>query len=320
MKTERIIWGLLFLFIGGILLLDNFEVIDFHWEIIWRFWPLVLIIIGANLIFSKEDSAKAGVIAIIVTIAALAFIGYQGTRPEHAHSGWFDHRYHVDHFDDDEKDVDDNDESRASSLQYSEAITPGIKNAELNIEGGATKYTLSDTTSALFQADVRRKYGNYSLFKLTRDSIDVLNFKMKGKQKWDLKEAGENKATLKLNTKPIWDVNLDVGAGKIDFDLTSFKIRNVSLEGGAASFYLKLGQPQHITTVNANTGVSEIKISIPESAACQIKVDSGLSSNDFEGFEKQADGTFKTPGFNTSSKKIVINLQGGLSKFEVDRY
>ena len=310
MKTERIIWGLIFLFIGGVLLLENFDVINFHWHVIRRFWPVILIIVGANMIFSREDRAWAGSISIIVTFLALTFIAYQGVQPQQSRSAWIGPDY----------DSDRNGEEKYSNNVFSETMSPGISRAELNIKGGATQYTLEDTTSELFQAEVRRHMGNYSLFRTTRDSVEVLNFNMSGKNNWDNSKVGGNKAVLKLNSQPLWDVNLEVGAGRLDFDLSPFKVRNLRFEGGAASLKLKLGVPVATSTVTCETGVSRIEIMVPESAACQIRLESGLSSNDFEGFTRQEDGTYITPNFNFASKKIIINLEGGLSKFEVRRY
>ena len=74
------------------------------------------------------------------------------------------------------------------------------------------------------------------------------------------------------------------------------------------------------TTVSAETGASKVKISIPKNVACQIKVDSGLSSNDFDGFTKRDENTYQTDNFDDARNKLVINLEGGLSKFEVKRY
>ncbi|MBN2409677.1 MAG: hypothetical protein JXE07_08060 [Candidatus Aminicenantes bacterium] len=51
-----IFWGVLLIVLGGILLLGNIEVISY--KTIWDFWPLVVIVIGAKLIFdylSKKD-------------------------------------------------------------------------------------------------------------------------------------------------------------------------------------------------------------------------------------------------------------------------
>jgi hypothetical protein len=168
---------------------------------------------------------------------------------------------------------------------------------------------------------VKRRFGKYSLRRTTRGDVSVLDFSMRGKSKWDLDGADGNTAVLKLNAKPLWDLNLKMGAGTADLDLSTFKVNKLSIEGGAASFTVKLGAPVQTTTVDVKTGVSEIKFSIPKEVACKINVQSGLSSNDFEGFEKQADGSYETKDYkNSFDKSIVINLKGGLSDFEVNRY
>jgi len=78
MKTERIIWGIVLLFLGGILLLQNFNVINFEWSVIWRFWPVILILIGANMLFSNSSSVAGGVVSVLITVVVLGFIGYKG--------------------------------------------------------------------------------------------------------------------------------------------------------------------------------------------------------------------------------------------------
>ncbi len=312
MKTEKIIWGLILVFIGGILLLQNFGVIDFQWLVIWRFWPLILILIGANMLFSRENSRMGAIISVILTVAALAFIGWQGSVNNYdSHPDWL-FRY--------KRDTGDWENRKTRSNTFSEKYIPGTKYATLNISGGATNYILKDSTSGLFSAVVNSSFGDYSLLKVSKDSSEVLDFKMGGKGDWHMGGRGGNKAVMSLNVNPVWDINVETGAGKSNFDLSVFKIRNISFQGGASTLDLKLGEPQVLSTVNIETGVSTIRIAIPSSAGCQIKTDSGLSSNDFEGFSKQSDDSYITSNFNTASRKIIINLEGGLSKFDVRRY
>jgi len=317
MKSERIVWGLIFLFIGGVLLLDNFGMIDFQWGIIWRFWPLVLIILGVNMLFPNDDSNRGGIISIIITIAALVFIGYQGSQPPNEDSVKFKWNERWDHDND-----DDTNEEKLKENFFSEPIGAGTKYAVLNIEGGATKYSLKDTTSQLFHAEVKKRGGNYSLFKTSNDSTEELNFSMSDKHKFGREHVGGGRAFLKLNTRPVWDLNIEVGAGKVDFDLSAFKVRNLNLEGGAASFYFKLGQPEMLTTINTETGASKLTIAIPKSAACEIRTETGLSSNEFDGFVKRSDGVYITPEHNyqEAKQKFVIHIEAGLSSAKVERY
>ena len=313
MKTEKIIWGLILIFIGSVFMLDNFDVIDFYWSSIWRFWPIIFILIGANMLFSRfENKTIAPILVASVTIIVLAFIGYQGSLPssDRGLMGF-----------ESDKNQRNRDSNWNAVSSFSEPYT-GTKAATLNIQGGATVYELADSTSNLFQADVKEPFGGYTLDKTTRDSVEVLNFRKRDKRGdgFKMDDMESNETRMRLNSAPVWDIKVEMGAGKTNFDLQNFKVRNLHFEGGAASFEAKIGSKLPITDVSVETGVASVEIEVPEDSGCRILVDSGLSSKDFDGFEKQADGSYETSNFKTSANKINISLKGGLSSFAVRRY
>ncbi|EOR95694.1 hypothetical protein ADIARSV_1007 [Arcticibacter svalbardensis MN12-7] len=310
MKTERIIWGIVLLFIGGILLLQNFDQISFDWATIWRFWPVILILIGVNMLFSYSTNKAGSLVSILITIIVLSFIAYKGINT----SG----REGIPFFD--EGDLFNKDTDKLKSTVFSEPFVKGTRLATLNIKGGATMFILKDSSSTLVTAQVKKTYGNYSLFKTSGDSTETVDFKMTGKSNWDMNKSKANQVVLALNTQPLWAINLETGAGKTEFDLTRFKISTLKLQGGVASFDIKMGDLNKYTVVTIESGISEINISVPESSGCTIKTDSGLSSSDFEGFNSTGKDSYQTSNFNTASSKIIINMKGGFSKFHVDRY
>ncbi len=309
MKSEKIVWGITLVFIGTILLLDNFGVIDFYWRSVWNFWPLFLILAGLNLVFGKAKQSSAGkVLVILLTCGVLGTVAYVGSTRSNQYSNWF--------FNDDEE-VSANDTNQVRT--FSETYNPAAPNAELTIEGGATVYELKQATAQLFEAEVNQSYGQYTLTKSSTDSVDKVNFKMLDGS-WNLKKSNANKAILRLNPNPIWSIRLDMGAGKADFDLSAYKLADLTIEGGAAAFEVKLGQPLTLTTVSVDTGVADVKVSIPENAACQIEYEGGLTSKSFEGFDKKRDGLYESANYATAATKIHIKLNGGLSSFKVKRY
>lgn len=313
MRSDKIVWGLILVFVGTILLLDNFNVIDFYWRSIWRLWPVLLIIWGAEMLFARNNRSSGPWIAGAITLAVLIFVGYYGATHEPANRG----KWHFDW-----RDMNDEEVSKTTRRNsFSEPFISSVKKAELNISGGATSYTLSDSTSNLFDADIAQRFGKYSLTKTTRDSMEVLFFKMSGKKNFrggdDFKT---NKATLRLNSTPVWSINVEMGAGKTDFDLSQFKVSSLNLKGGAASFEVRIGEPETTTNVNVETGVAEVELSVPTAAGCRIDADTGLSSRDFEGFTKQDDGSYITENYASSPKKINIKMKGGVSDFKVRRY
>lgn len=311
MKTEKIVWGMALIFIGTIFLLDNFNVIDFYWGSVWRFWPVIFILIGANMLLSRFGNKKA-VPAIVagITLVILALIGYQGSRSNN-NRGWLNFNY--------EHGDRDSNSTRNSPSYFIEPYS-GAKNAELKIQGGATSFRLTDSTSNLFEADVKRQFANYTLTKSMNNSVEVLNFRMRsGKKKWNFDEM-EGNTNIRMNLSPVWDIKIKMGAGEAIFDLTPYKVSSLKFEGGAASFEAKIGTLEPLTKVTIETGVANVEIEVPTESGCRIVVDSGLSSKDFTGFIKQSDGTYETSNYSTAANKINISLKGGLSSFEVRKY
>ncbi|WP_316805170.1 LiaF transmembrane domain-containing protein [Pedobacter nototheniae] len=322
MKLDRLIWGILLLFIGGVLLLENFGVIDFYWRNIWHFWPVFLIIAGVNILFNRNNSQMGHIISLAVLVVSLSFLFYKGQQPPER--SWWGTKNNVDINidDDDDSDSDNSDTVSSSQLKMSEPFVAldSVKKTILNISGGGISFNLNGETPELIHADIKKKHGDFSLIKQVTDTATLLTFKMKDKQnKWNFGDGG-NDVNFKLNKAPTWDIIMKLGAGEADFDFADYKIRTFRFEGGAASMNIKMGALLPITDVIVKSGVADIKIKVPTNSGCRIKTKTGLSAKDFGGFDKISDGVYETSNYNSSSKKIFINLDGGLSNFEVQRY
>lgn len=319
--------GLVLVLIGVAFLLHNFGYINFHWSNLFHLWPVFLLMAGVNLIMANNHTAWATVIKALVVIGGFSIILFADTnRP----TFWSNPGMHFNYNDDDDDDDDDSDSLGMVKIngasKFKEQYTTDTRYAQLNISGGGTTYVINDTTSLLLDGATQEFGGRYELTRLKKDSLTTLGFRMrdrdikKGNKKFEWDSDKGNTATLKLNPNPEWDITVKTGASKIDFDLTKFKIRSVKLNGGAAELNVKLGQPLTLTNVDVSTGVSEINISIPKSAACSITTSSGLSSTNFDGFKEISDHHYETPGFANSTNKIYIKMNGGLSDFNVRRY
>ena len=331
MKYEKIIPGLILVLLGTVFLLDNYHVIDFHWASLWRFWPVFLIMGGVNLVFANNRTAWATAIKIAVVLLGFALIVFVPTSRFYPLNNGFhfnDKGWYNDGDNDNDNDDDDDNTSDSTGIvkvegssTYTEPYTPTATVAKLNISGGGTLYTLKDSTNQLFSAVTRERYNRYIYTHTMEGNVPVLNLHMKDKKghiDWDTDKG--NSATLKLNVNPQWDINVKAGATELDFDLAPFKVRNLIINGGAASFHVKLGQPLAETNVEVSTGVSEVEIKVPANAACRITSDSGLSSNEFNGFDKKGDNSYETQGYGTAANKITIHLKGGISDFKVIKY
>ncbi len=320
MKNDKIVPGTILITLGVIFLLHSFHIFHIHWANLWRLWPIFLIIGGINLIFAHNRSPLATALKVGVVILGLGLLlfGNFGTR----YNFWPGFIYNNDNNDNnDDADSTDNAVTTEGKSMFFEPYHADAHIVKLNINGGGSSYVLSDTTSQLFQANTKANYNNYEFSHHSEDSVYVLDFDMKKNSHFRWNRSGrDNMATFKLNSAPIWDMDIQTGATKLNFDLSLFKIRNLKISGGAASFDIKLGAPLVATNIDISTGVSEVTINVPRGAACKIVTDTGLTSNSFEGFNKTSDDNYETPGFASAKNKIYIKFDGGVSDFKVTRY
>ncbi len=330
MRNDKIIPGIVLILIGAVILLNNYGYMHFHWLNLIYLWPIFIVIGGINLIFAHNRSTWATLLKLAVIIAGFGIIIFGGFGNHYGF--WNNYNYNYNNDNDSSDSTDDNGGKGIVKIEgssiFNEPFTPDAKLARLNISGGGTVYNLSDTTNQLFYAGTKEFNGKYLFTHTKQDSVYVLDFDMKNNHGFNWNWHGNrnngnektNTATFKLNPNPEWEINVKAGATKLDFDLAKFKVKSLKLSGGAASFNVTMGQPLAVTNVIVETGMSDVHISIPESAACHITSSTGLASTKFEGFNETKDNDYETPGFSSAKNKMYIKISGGMASFKVNRY
>jgi len=328
MKNDKIVPGMILVLIGAAILLSNFGYLHCQWYNIFHLWPIFLVIGGVNLVLANNKTLWASVLKVTVLVVGLflLFFGDFGERYSFwpRHFSFHNRHYYNNHDNDNNSDNNDNDDDDNNSGQVGSHVFnqpyTNARLAKLNINGGATAFYLSDTTNQLFSANTNDNKDRYDFSGSMVDSVYTVNFKMKDHHGFHWDSDDDNRVNILLNPNPIWSVELDAGAAKVDFDFSKFKVKSLDVRGGAASFDIRMGQPLTTTNIEINTGVSGVNIKIPENAACSIESNSGLSGNDFDGFTKTRDNHYETPNFAAAKNKMYIHISGGLSGFDVSRY
>ena len=317
------------LFSGGILILLGVlflgkELNWFHvnWHEIFRLWPLLLIYLGLVAVLGKSSQTST-VVTIVLLCIAIPTIIVRGCsdKVEHAMSG---NNFDFDSGDDEgENNNDENDGDtsfKGLNQKLSEPMNVAIKSATLNFKGGAAEFDIKETSTQLAEADATLNFGNISLKKTGDADSPKVEFSLNGKtNKVDLGDNNHNKVNLKLNPEVIWDMNFEFGAGKADFDLSAYKIKNLSIKTGLTETDVKVGDKVDNLDVKVESGLTDIEFQVPTTAGCRIDIDGGLNDKDFDGFV-QKDGHWETPDYDKATKKITIKFEGGLQSLKVRRY
>ena len=67
-------------------------------------------------------------------------------------------------------------------------------------------------------------------------------------------------------------------------------------------------------------GAASVTIHVPKEVGCRIKKDGALNLEQLDDFTNVGGGEFVSPGYDATSKKIMIRFEGGISRFKVVRY
>ena len=308
MSYRKIFWGVLLVLIGILFILKNTGVLFFSWHTIFHLWPVILILWGISLIPVK-DWIKLLISFLTIIIALFAVQRYAPRDYTHWNWEW-----------NDRNDRDNEDEKSITSFNnvMSENFDASTKAGKLVLKIGVGEFTLKDTTDKLVEINHNNDGANYSMTTSTEDSLKIINVSL---DKSEFKNGDiKNSVQIKLNPSPVWDLDLNVGAATVDFDLSGFKTRNVNIQGGASEMNIKIGAQLPQTDVKVEAGAASITVRIPQSAGCEIVSNTFLASKDFKGFTKVGSQHYQTPGFEKSTNKIKIDFQAGVASVNVERY
>lgn len=311
MKPKHIFWGTLFIVLGALILINNFQSINLDWQSIWKYWPAAIILIGVSII-SKDlvlKSIIAGLAALVLSVTIFASVKTFGDCTGDNFRIVFD--------DDEEYDSTASSDTNYYFFNTKDEIT----HAKLSFNAGAGSFNLnSQTDSSIFFAKVSGKDKNYTLISKVEGSTADIEMEMKQSRFNISKNNVKHKVNLSLNTKPEWELYFDIGAAAIELDLSPYIVQKVDINMGAASLKLKFGDLNKETKFYVDAGASSIEISVPEKAGCEIRTDVSLSSKEFERFNKVDSDLYRTENFSQAEKKIYLYINSGVSSIKVKRY
>ena len=311
MKYRHVFWAIILIAIGILFMLNNFGVLEFGFHALWSLWPLILVLWGISILPIKDS------IKIVALVAVLALTAVFFNRISER-SSWF----HIDNFhgfsnkdwQDDEDTTANNNLPQNLSVPFDSLITKG----ELKLEAAAGNFNLQGVTSDFLAFDKTGDIGNYSLTTSNENGRKQINLSL---EKSGVRHTvNENKVEIRLNEKPTWNLDFDIGAAEIQMDLRDYKIDTTNINAGASSIDIKIGDKSPLTVMTFNAGASSIKVDVPKGSGCQIKSESFMISKEFDGFTKKGDGIYQTANFTSGKNKIFITIKTAISKIEINRY
>jgi hypothetical protein len=128
-----------------------------------------------------------------------------------------------------------------------------------------------------------------------------------------------NEWRLKLNDGIPIDFSLHCGAGENRLNLGQLDLRDVDVHIGAGRVELDLTgrQPKHDYSVSVHGGVGEAVVRLPSDAGVIATASGGLGEIEVNGLEKQG-GEWRSGASGKGKSTIHVDVHGGIGKITID--
>ena len=303
MSLGRAVFAVILIVIGGLMLAGNLGWISWDFVLsLWQLWPLVLVVIGIQLLLGRRKPTLAAVLILVVIVAGGAFAWYGWSS-----GGWG--------WGGAERTVTTIQGSSVAGITTAKA-TLKIGASDITIRGGDIPRTLQGTWASHGSPSFTQSVeGTAYSAEFTQSSVNGVFIFGPRKESLDLTLAGGTGGAV---TSPAWDLRLDTGASSSDLDLTDLTLNSLAVNSGAASVDVKVGdRVVDNATIAIKGGAGSYELELPSTLDLRVQTKTGLSANDFSaGFTKEGD----TYVHNGGGPRLSVTIEVGVSSVDVSLY
>jgi hypothetical protein len=291
-------WGLVLIGIGVVFLIAQLRPGFDPWELLWKYWPVLLILLGVAKLWehmsnrNNPQARSSGWISggVITIVAILALIGLSTH-----HSGAANPILR---------------DAESLQLQGAKSVTAKVDMGagQLNVNSGSGQLMDADFS---YDQDSGKPRVNYSVSG-TNGNLDIAQHENGGVHFG----RNENTWTLKFGDVPL-DLNVDMGAGQGELNLRGINLTRLKIEMGAGQINLDLtGERKQTFDVDVQGGVGEAVIRLPHDVGVEIRADGGIGSIDTEGLHREG-GRWVNDAWGKSPITIHMNVEGGIGEIRL---
>jgi cell wall-active antibiotic response 4TMS protein YvqF len=291
-RYRSFFWPALLIFVGVVALLVNVGQIPVErvFEAV-NLWPLILVVIGLELIIRRRLHGAGGDIAaaLVVVLAIVAATIYVAAAPN---------------------------PSATRTLDASASVD-GLSSASLQVDvGGATLRISSDTTLG---SDLYRVHIQYTG---SRPTVELnnggrLHIEQAGNSFPSL-QGGRFTMDLALNTAIPWSIVENSGATAETMNVPDLNLTSLAINTGASREEILLGTPVGAVPIHINGGALTVDITRGGGTDATIKVSGGAVALMADGNTYHAIGSASYETVSQGSNRFVIVIDGGACTVTLD--
>lgn len=318
-RYRSLFWPILLVGVGIVWLLSNLGLVQpVSLGSILKFWPVVLIVFGLDMLFSRRYpwvGAVVGLLAVAGVVALLMFGPKVG--------------------------ITTNSETKSETFT---APLQGVKTAEYNFDTSSSPvdiYALDKNKTDLISADITyRGTMRFDVNGTDHTTVSMSEYSDNSSWlTWDFSQFNNLKWDIGLSPEVPSDIVLNGGSGSITMDLSGLNLTSLRTDTGSGSSNITLPESNDPYTVDVQSGSGSVTLRVPEQASLTLTLDTGSGSTSVvipakaavrievnddgsgsfdlpNGLMKAPDsssfdiGAWQTPNYDTADNKILIQILG----------
>jgi hypothetical protein len=310
-RSTSVVFPLLLIAFGLLMLLWRW-LPDFDpFPVLWKYWPLLLILVGAGMFWDRTqrrmDPQRAPLFPVGSTIGTLAFLLILAFLLWHghayAHHNWINASSSSGHRDHETQVID---RKGAKAVRMNLHMPSG----ELSVKGGAEH---------LLECDFFQSAGwsapsvDYSV----ESGVGNLRIEQESESQF----VGNSNIVWKLrvNDDVPLEMKVDMGAGRGDLDFSKTDLTRLEVNIGAGQVNADLtGERGKDLQVEIHGGVGEAIVRLPKNIGVVATVHGGLGSIDVHGL-KEEDGRYVNAAYGKSANTLRLTVEGGIGHIKLEQ-
>ena len=298
-KPQRIagvpIWGILLLFLGVVFLLQTLDVLPWGlWGTLWRFWPVLIIIIGLGILLRRYNVWLVSLLILAILCACLGIAIWQyGPSPP----------------------------AGVVTESYSEPLG-NIERAEIEVDfagGSLTMLSLPSISPNFVEAssEVRNGIGGMRADFHRQDSEGklYLTTEQVGRKLW--REVGI-RWEVRFTRNATLAFNISVAASNIALDFSELVVTQLRLDIDAGNCTVRMPASAGTTYAYIDAVAANVEVTIPEGVEARIRVDTDLCNLDIDEsrFLKRGD-YYVSQNFDIAENRIDLEINCDVGRVEI---
>jgi hypothetical protein len=271
--------------LGGIFLLNNFGVLPWSiWTNLWKFWPILLVLIGIEYLIGQSISLKTGLILLLlIFIIPIIFAFNPFTNNPFA----------------------------TEKLNVSKPLGDLTK-AKIMIDFPTTNLNITTVknTTKLIEGEISFSKAAQKPKIETESSFGQMIVRINQPTSPGLPfiSSLRNETSIGLTEQIPLEIQIDTGASKGKIDLTKLRVDYLEINSQASDLNITFGD-LYSARAKIKTKASTVNIKIPKDLATRVKIDSKVKNLSINDRFKKSDGEYKTKGFEDAFTRLDIQIE-----------